>query len=202
MAEKIENNRIEQGFYSYPDTSAADRAAAEVERISRLEEQIDYSKPKVVHLLYDRINDSNVFATPEGFAYLLHLREFLEENSSELDHEIKGIPSEILTKKVNAVAPEAPEAAEVPEETVHRDNGKIKKIRRERDRYKNLFFISRIVAVALGIAVIVMFIIALNSSAPNILNYERAIQDKYAAWENTLNERERAVAEREKAVGE
>lgn len=199
MAEKIENNRIEQGFYSYPDTSAADRAAAEVERISRLEEQIDYSKPKVVHLLYDRINDSNVFATPEGFAYLLHLREFLEENSSELDHEIKGIPSEILTKKVNAVAPEAPE---VPEETVHRDNGKIKKIRRERDRYKNLFFISRIVAVALGIAVIVMFIIALNSSAPNILNYERVIQDKYAAWENTLNERERAVAEREKAVGE
>ncbi len=199
MAEKIENNRIEQGFYSYPDTSAADRAAAEVERISRLEEQIDYSKPKVVHLLYDRINDSNVFATPEGFAYLLHLREFLEENSSELDHEIKGIPSEILTKKVNVVAPEAPE---VTEETVHRDNGKIKKIRRERDRYKNLFFISRIVAVALGIAVIVMFIIALNSSAPNILNYERAIQDKYAAWENTLNERERAVAEREKAVGE
>ena len=63
MAEKIENNRIEQGFYSYPDTSAADRAAAEVERISRLEEQIDYSKPKVVHLLYDRINDSNVFAS-------------------------------------------------------------------------------------------------------------------------------------------
>ena len=196
MAEKVENNRIEQGFYSYPDTSAADRAAAEVERIRRLEEQIDYSKPKVVHLLYDRINDSNVFATPEGFAYLLHLREFLEENSSELDHEIKGIPSEILTKKMNAAAPDA------SEETVHRDNGKIKKLRRERDRYKNWFSISRIVAVALGIAVIVMFIIALNSSAPNILNYERAIQDKYAAWENTLSERERAVAEREKAVGE
>lgn len=196
MAEKVENNRIEQGFYSYPDTSAADRAAAEVERIRRLEEQIDYSKPKVVHLLYDRINDSNVFATPEGFAYLLHLREFLEENSSELDHEIKGIPSEILTKKMNAAAPET------SEETVHRDNGKIKKLRRERDRYKNWFSISRIVAVALGIAVIVMFIIALNSSAPNILNYERAIQDKYAAWENTLSERERAVAEREKAVGD
>lgn len=196
MAEKVENNRIEQGFYSYPDTSAADRAAAEVERIRRLEDQIDYSKPKVVHLLYDRINDSNVFATPEGFAYLLHLREFLEENASELDHEIKGIPSEILTKKMSAPA------TEVTEETVHRDNGKIKKIRRERDRYKNLFFISRIVAVALGIAVIVMFIIALNSSAPNILNYERALQDKYATWENTLNERERAVAEREKAVGD
>ena len=70
MAEKVENNRIEHGFYSYPDTSAAESAAAEVERIRRLEDQIDYSKPKVVHLLYDRINDSNVFATPEGFAYL------------------------------------------------------------------------------------------------------------------------------------
>ena len=196
MAEKVENNRIEQGFYSYPDTSAAERAAAEVERIRRLEEQIDYSKPKVVHLLYDRINDSNVFATPEGFAYLLHLREFLEENSSELDHEIKGIPSEILTKKMNVPVPE------VSEETAHKDNKRIKKLRSERDRYRNWFQISRIVAVALGVAVIVMFIIALNSSSPNILNYERTIQDKYATWENILNERERAVTEREKAVGE
>ena len=196
MAEKVENNRIEQGFYSYPDTSAAERAAAEVERIRRLEEQIDYSKPKVVHLLYDRINDSNVFATPEGFAYLLHLREFLEENSSELDHEIKGIPSEILTKKMNVPVPE------VSEETAHKDNRRIKKLRSERDRYRNCFQISRIVAVALGVAVIVMFIIALNSSSPNILNYERTIQDKYATWENILNERERAVTEREKAVGE
>ena len=42
-----------------------------------------------------------------------------------------------------------------------------------------------------------MFMITLRSDNPNVLNYERALTDKYASWEQELTERERAVREKE-----
>lgn len=38
-----------------------------------------------------------------------------------------------------------------------------------------------------------MFAIALSSSNPNIINYERVLQDKYAGWAQELSSREEAL---------
>lgn len=42
-----------------------------------------------------------------------------------------------------------------------------------------------------------MFIITKNSDSPNILNYERVIQDKYSSWQSELNEKEQELKELE-----
>ena len=52
----------------------------------------------------------------------------------------------------------------------------------------------------LVLAIISMFCISFLSENPNILNYERSITNKYAAWEQELTEREKAVREKEREL--
>lgn len=47
-----------------------------------------------------------------------------------------------------------------------------------------------------------MFAIAMKSDSPNILNYETAVVNKYALWEQELSEREQAVREKERKWNE
>lgn len=56
----------------------------------------------------------------------------------------------------------------------------------------NLFLL----IIAIGIAVI-----TLMDDSPNIINYENKIVDKYAEWEQMLEEREEAVKQREQELG-
>ena len=42
-----------------------------------------------------------------------------------------------------------------------------------------------------------MFVITIKSDNPNILNYETALQNRYSAWEQELNDREKAIKEKE-----
>ena len=46
----------------------------------------------------------------------------------------------------------------------------------------------------------VMFVMALRSDVPNIINYRTAITNEYASWEQELSEREAKVREREKEL--
>ena len=55
----------------------------------------------------------------------------------------------------------------------------------------------KIVITFLVVALVAMLIIALVSDNPNILNYERVLQDKYSSWEMDLKEREDAIRQKE-----
>ena len=69
--------------------------------------------------------------------------------------------------------------------------------KKDRDREKERFTISVFLNVMLVIAILAMFGICFASDQPNIVNYERAITDKYASWEQELTEREQAIRDRE-----
>ena len=49
-------------------------------------------------------------------------------------------------------------------------------------------------------ALVVMVAIAMSSSTPTVLNYENKLQNKYAAWEQQLEEREAAVLQKERML--
>ena len=61
---------------------------------------------------------------------------------------------------------------------------------------RNRILSHRIVIGFLAAAIVVMFLIAFKSDTPNILNYETALQNKYAAWDAELTEREAELRER------
>lgn len=171
--------RIEQGYYSYPDEDAAGEAANELEKIRRLEAQIDYNKPKVVYALYNKMLLGEVFSTPEGFAYLLHLRQYLEDHVFDIGEAIPGIPVEMfIHEKIQEVP--------VPD---RKETG-----RRKRNEDTLSY---KIIIGALALLVIAMLVITALSDSPTILNYEKKLQDRYASWEMELSEREAAIRERE-----
>ena len=68
----------------------------------------------------------------------------------------------------------------------------------EKQREHTLLRSSLIVNAAMVILVFILFTITLKSANPNILNYEKALVNKYAAWEQNLSERENKVREAER----
>ena len=49
--------------------------------------------------------------------------------------------------------------------------------------------------------IIVMYIIVIKSDTPNMINYENAITNKYASWEQDLTERESKIRQKEAELG-
>ena len=43
----------------------------------------------------------------------------------------------------------------------------------------------------------ILYFVLLKSETPNMINYENAIADKYATWEQELTERESVIREKE-----
>ena len=74
-----------------------------------------------------------------------------------------------------------------------------KKPEKKKERV-GLLFLSVVFNIALLIGVGIMFWIAMNTNHPNILNYEAAITNRYAAWDQELTERERAVKQAEREL--
>lgn len=71
---------------------------------------------------------------------------------------------------------------------------------RKKKDFKGRFFLSVLINLILAASVGVMFFIALTSDQPNILNYERTLVNKYAAWEQELTEQENMLRERERQM--
>ncbi len=176
--------RIEQGFFSYRSVSEAEAALTELARIRRLEKQLDLNRPKLVFALYTKAVNENIFTTPEGYAWLLKIRQYLEARRDALDAEIPGIPAEYRADREK-------------EKQIESMRGTLTTVREHNLKLKRRMVKQLIVIVMLAIGLIAMLVIAGVSDSPNILNYERTLQDRYAGWESELKEREAAIRERE-----
>lgn len=158
----------------------AELARQEEEKIAYIESRLNYSKVGSVEAVYRKALENRVFQTPVGFVYLKELQSFLHQN------EITDVPEipmyHVFTASVLNHTEKVRARVAAP-------------VKRDNTAYK-LRWSYRVIA-ALIITIIALFAIALTSSNPNILNYERALQNKYAKWEEDLKERENIVREKE-----
>ena len=117
-----------------------------------------------------------------GYGFLWELRNFLLENGIP-EEELKPIPLQISYQlRKNSYTP-------VPKKRQEKASGQ-----------PRLMMYSVILNILLAMAVAAMFAIAVNGKSPNILNYEKAITNRYASWEQELTERENAVREKEREL--
>ncbi len=132
--------------------------------------------------IYDKILDEKIFVTPVGWSFLLKMQEDLRRLNVEED-KIRPIPVyATFTHNPNSENSALRQRITTPEKRKEGNAG----IR-----------ISIFLNVALCILVIAMFLISLNSNNPNILNYKSNLENKYAAWEQELTDRERVVRQKE-----
>ncbi len=175
--------KIVSGFAFYSEKDAA-LAEQERQKIAYLDKRIDRTELESVLAIYKKALEDRVFRTPVGLEYLRELQGELKERQDELGEEIPPIP--LWTN-----------FADIREKTAPAR----RRIRPAPKEDKNTTFrLSLIMNIVMIVAIIAMFVITLNSDQPNILNYERNLQDKYATWEQELTQREQTVREKEREL--
>lgn len=188
MAEN--KNGIIIGGFCFENEEEAAQAKKEAEGIRYLREKINMDTPEAVLGIYNKMIQQKLFETAVGYAYLKELQEYLRS--------IPFIDGE-------AVLP-IPVSHPVLEESIQKKRRMERKAAPEPQmQVKNFDFRKRYQA-ALGICLVLflcvvgMFTVSMFSNSPTILNYETKLIDRYEQWERELEEREAALAEREKEI--
>ena len=166
-----------QGFeaegFSFPNQTEAKLASKEKKQVDYIESKLNYGELSQVQSIYEKAIAEQIFRTPVGVIYLKHLQNYLNNHKDKLGKEIPPIP--VRTVK-NIRRPDT---------------------RQEIAKRRYGITVSIALNVLLAMAVAFMFYVALSSDNPNILNYETALENRYAAWEQQLSEREQAIREKE-----
>lgn len=178
----MNNEYIYDGFL-FTSKEDVERAKKERKQVNYLKEHMDGQSVDSLLALYEKANKERLFRTPVGLLFMRELYTKLQV--SGVDKE-KLMPVFVYANFEQRIRPQT--ISERQKEIEKEKTEKLKK------NYRNAL----LVIAALAVAVVCMFIITLTSNQPNILNYERALQDKYAGWEQDLTERENALREREK----
>ncbi len=190
MSDKKEK-MIVNGF-AFANEAEAEQAKKEVEGVKFIKEKMDMDKPEMVLEIYNKMVRQNLFETAVGFSYLKDLQEYLQSIPFVNKEDILPIQVQhpILEEQMRgtrvAAKPKQPEKAK--ERYINID-------------YKNRYRIMRGIAVVLLVCVTAMFAISATVGSPTILNYEQELINRYAEWEEELNEREAWIMEREAELG-
>lgn len=178
----VTQGRVAEGFLFYTDKDA-DMAALERRKIDYLEERMDYTQPETILKIYEKAIHDRIFKTPVGFLYLKRLQNYLLDQENIDPGQVAPIPLYMSY------------SGEM-RENVNPAKSRVKPSEKKEDKASK-FTISVILNILLLLAVVAMFFITLKADQPNILNYEKAVMNRYAAWEQELTDREQAVRERE-----
>ena len=177
-----------EGF-QFGSEKDAKQAKGEELKIQKLEDKMDYRNPHMVFMVYQKAIENRIFKTPVGYEYLKSLQKTLKE-SPLIREEVPPIPVNQVYNLRDSTNP-----------VIEKVKGTNKP--KKQPKVKQEFFTRKTsicVNVILAILVIVMFCISMTGSRPTILNYEKAIQNKYAAWEQELEQRESELREKERAM--
>ena len=177
------------GGYHFQSQADADKARDKKKKIAYIEAHMNRDNPESVLVIYDKMLSNKIFATPVGFGYLKEVRDFLLSCDGIKSEDVK--PLEL--NQMYSLGKGLPEEPEEPKRRIVPA--------KKKEPYKDRFIISAVLNVFLIIAIIGMFIIATASDNPNVINYENAIVNKYAEWEQELKDREQAVREAERKLG-
>lgn len=174
--------------YLFSSSADAEIAREESKKIIYIENRLNYDDEASILVLYKKMLSNRVFVTPIGYAFLKKLQSYLSTSPEISADEILPIP--LYTTYSAGLKSDAKED-EVPKAWIKPKEG---------PDFKGKLGISRWINVLLALLVIIMFVITLNADNPNIINYENALINKYASWEQELSQRESIVREKEREL--
>lgn len=172
MSENIKHYIV--NGYCFENEDEYRKALKEKEGIKYLNSKIVFDDIDKVTRLYEDLIDKDVFTTQIGIEYMRKLRTLIVRKGGSND-----IPYAVIKT--------------VPDNVPAGEPDRQKKHKEPKVPFKDKFRTSLIINIVLVIVVAIMFAIALSSSNPNIINYERVLQDKYAGWAQELSSREEAL---------
>lgn len=187
--EEQKEKMIVNGFL-FANSAEMRQAEKEAEGIRIIKEKLDMKQPEKVLQVYNKLVRERLFETAAGLSYLKELQEYLQMTPSVDKAEILPIPvwHTLLERQMRA----------------RYENPKTRKTVRERYvnvDYKNRYRIMSGVAAILFVCVAAMFVISATAGSPTIVNYEQKLINRYAGWEEELEERESVIRQKEAELG-
>lgn len=198
----MEQKFIVDGFV-FETEKQASQAKKELEGVRYIKENLDMNNPTAVLGIYNRILRERMFATPVGYNFLRELQEYLFASPVIRNKEIHPIDFSPVVERAKqddkeAIRLQKTKAKEryKEKEKLRKENKKQKLIEEKKSdtgKYKQLFYNSMLVNVALLIVIVAMFLLVHFSDIPTIINYENKLIDRYEDWEQQLKEREERI---------
>ncbi|MBR4168516.1 MAG: hypothetical protein IKR47_02150 [Lachnospiraceae bacterium] len=182
--------------YDFQNEEDVDIAREELNKIQYISDKLK-DDPESILAVYNKMLDGKIFITPIGIEYLRSLQGYLLRSPEIDDAAVRDVP--VLISYQDALHyKDLAEALEM--------QSKMQTIKRKpepetpSEKIKRRYKFSLITIVVLSVMIVAMFIIALNSNTPNIINYRTEIENEYADWAQQLTEKEEELRERERAL--
>ena len=157
-------------------------ALNEHDNIETIRQRTPLSDPEAAYELYTKLIERDMFKTIVGYSFLYELRQHLitDFGYDEAELSVVTLSRNIKYDKVSG----------------RNQNILETKLQKELMIKKKM----TIVIAALMFMVVAMFVIAVVNPNTGYINTENKILNKYAAWQEELEEREQAVKEKEEEL--
>ena len=172
--------------FTFGSADDVELAETELSTVKYIDKKIENRSADTILSVYQGVIERKMLRTPIGYSYLHDLQKRMIRGGIPKEN-IQGIP-------MFQVFSESKFTDEPRERTTYVQ----KKKKKDELRSKNRMLV--IVNLILVAIIIALFVITLNASNPNILNYRKAITNEYSSWEQELTEREKAVREKEREL--
>ena len=179
------------GVYQFELREDYEAALQEKKGVEYLNSQTDYKDIDKIYTMYCELVQRKIFYTPVGLDYHRKLRSTIVNSGK---YERNTIPALYVPsgKKRDSAKVERYISAKYKDRVTELD----KKVGRMKNKHRTSILLN----IIMVIMIIAMFGILMTSSNPNILNYERVLQDKYASWAEDLKEQENELRLREREL--
>lgn len=185
MDENTKRELTVNGF-QFGSKEDVELAEQELSTVKYIEGRIQGRNAETIMSVYNGAIERKMFRTPVGYAYMHDLQKKLLKQGVNKD-DIPGVPLyQIYNNNLND------EPAPRRSLTVPKRKKKSEIIRMNRTLIA--------VNVILILLIIALFVINIKGSTPTVLNYKHAIENEYAQWDQELNQREKAVREKEREL--
>ncbi len=171
------------GGYMFQDYREAQIATRELKNVEMIRSKTDYNNKDSMLEVYNKLIERKFFKTIVGYEFLSELRHALIEDGYCMDDEL--VP--IAVKQVITRGPD--------------NTAKIEKLEEDIEKATSLRKKMIIALIALSVLVVGMFFVAATNKNVGYINTENKILDKYAGWEEELQEREKAIQTKEEELG-
>lgn len=173
---------IVKGFL-FPNYKEAQVAKKELKNIEVIRTKTDFSNKNALIELYNKLIEKNFFRTVIGYEFLSEIRGILTEDYYCSEEQLPSIKVSYMN----------------PSDQVKVMN--IERLEEKVDKDKTMIKRLSIAVLALAVVIIGMFFIAATNKNVGYINTENKILDKYSGWQEELENREKAVIEKEAELG-
>ncbi|SDB17616.1 hypothetical protein [Butyrivibrio sp. INlla16] len=184
VPQKEPENLVVDG-YEFLSAEDVKKAELDKQKIEIIGKKIHSTKVSDLEAVYEKAITNKIFSTPIGWYYLAKLRDKLI-GAGVKEEDLIPIPINLKITKVDLKDEYHPRQYITPPPPKKKKN------------VKAVVFVMGVMNLILLAMVIAMFFIALSAESDNIINYKQNVTNRYAEWEDSLKEREKAVRIKER----